>query len=86
MLKALRLHAELNLYKIRTCRNIAGLRRTLEAYSAPTDQESGLPMIGADGQLVLPGNRTAAPTPYRYATLIEQATPARRPGPRASRR
>ena len=73
MLKALRLHAELNLYKIRTCRNISGLRRELEAYAAPTDQESGLPMIGADGQLVLPGNRTTTATPYRYATLIEHA-------------
>ena len=34
MLKALRLHAELNLYKIRTCRNISGLRRELERVDA----------------------------------------------------
>jgi len=73
MLKALRLHVELNLYKLRTCRNISGLRREVEAYSAPTDQQTGLPTIGASGQLVLPVNRTAAPTPYRYTTLLEQA-------------
>ena len=73
VLAGLRLHAELNLFKMRTGRNIAGLRRAVEAYSAPTSQTSGLPMIGADGQLALPALRTAAPTPYRYQTLIEQA-------------
>ena len=55
VLKALRLRAELNLYKLRTCRNIAGMERQLEPYAAPTDTISGLPMIGAGGQLVLPG-------------------------------
>ena len=73
VLAGLRLHAELNLFKMRTGRNIAGLRRAVEAYSAPTSQTSGLPMIGADGQLALPALRTAAPTPYRYQTLIDQA-------------
>jgi Tc toxin complex TcA C-terminal TcB-binding domain/FG-GAP-like repeat len=72
-LASLRLHAELNLFKIRTGRNIAGLRRAVEAYSAPASQTPGLPMIGADGQLAPPALRTAAPTPYRYQTLIEQA-------------
>ena len=74
LLKSLRLHAELNLYKIRTCRSIDGLRRTLDFYSAATDQTTGLPMIGADGQLVLPGARQAPPTPYRYAALIARAS------------
>ncbi len=73
MCKALRLHAELNLFKIHTCRNIAGMRRQLEAYAAPTDQSSGLPMIGADGELVLPGTASPPPTPYRYSALAEQA-------------
>ncbi|MEU9917799.1 neuraminidase-like domain-containing protein [Streptomyces sp. NPDC051001] len=73
VLTALRLHTELNLFKLHTGRNISGMRRELEAYSAPTDQTSGLPTIGADGQLSLPANRTAAPTPYRYTTLIQQA-------------
>ena len=73
MLTALRLQAELNLFKLRNGRNIAGLRRTLDLYAAPTDQTSGLPMIGTDGELVLPGLRSPAPTPYRYQALIEQA-------------
>jgi hypothetical protein len=73
VLKALRLHAELNLYKIRTCRNIAGMERELEPFAAPTDVESGLPMIGAGGQLVLPGVATIRPTQYRYPVLIERA-------------
>lgn len=73
VIKALRLHAELNLYKIRNCRNIAGLERQLDPYAAPTDQFSGLPMIGAGGQLVLPGVAKFIPTPYRYKALIERA-------------
>jgi len=73
LLKALRLDAELNLQKIRTCRNIAGMRRALDFYSGATDQTTGLPMIGVNGELVLPGARTAPPTPYRYSALIERA-------------
>jgi hypothetical protein len=73
LLEGLRLHAELNLYKVRTCRNIAGIERELDAYAAPTDTESGLPVIGAGGQLVLPGVATLRPTHYRYSALIERA-------------
>jgi hypothetical protein len=73
MLRALRLRAEANLYKIRTCRSIAGLQRALDAYAAPTDTVTGLPSIGAGGQLVVPGLATPRPTPYRFATLIERA-------------
>lgn len=72
ILKALRLHAELNLYKLRTCRNIAGMKRQLEPYAAPTDTTSGLPAIGAGGQLVLPGIATLQPSLYRYPVLIER--------------
>ncbi len=73
ILQALRLHAELNLYKIRSCRNIAGMERQLDPYSAPTDTISGLPTIGMGGQLVLPGTIALQPTLYRYSTLIERA-------------
>ena len=73
VLEALRLHAELNLYKLRTCRNIAGDERQLDPYTAPIDVESGLPTIGAGGQVILPGTITLRPTPYRYAVLIERA-------------
>jgi|LGOV01.1.fsa_nt_gb hypothetical protein len=73
VIEAYRLHAELNLYKLRTCRNIAGMERELEPYAAPTDTISGLPMIGVGGQLVLPGIPTPPPTQYRYTVLIERA-------------
>lgn len=73
ILKALRLHAELNLYKLRTCRNIAGMERQLEHYAAPTDTKSGLPMIGPGGQLLLPGTVFLPATSYRYSTLLERA-------------
>jgi len=73
LLKALRLHTELNLFKLRTCRNIAGLKRQLEVYAAPTDTTTGLPSIGAGGQLILPGVATLHPTLYRYPVLIERA-------------
>jgi len=73
ILSALRLHAELNLFKLRTCRNIAGLKRQLDLYAAPTDTTSGLPAIGAGGQLVVPGVATLQPSLYRYPVLIERA-------------
>lgn len=69
----LSLHAELNLHKIRTCRNITGDKRQLEPYSANLDIESALPAIGAGGQIRLPGSIVLRPTPFRYSTLIERA-------------
>ena len=73
LLKSLRLRADLNLYKLRTCRNIAGMKRQLEPYAAPTDTTTGLPSIGAGGQLLLPGVVRLQPTLYRYQVLIERA-------------
>lgn len=73
VIRSLRLQAELNLYKIRTCRNITGMFRQLDLYAAPTDTFSGMPVIGAGGQLVLPGLTRFQPTPYRFAALIERA-------------
>jgi hypothetical protein len=70
---ALRLWGELNLFKIRSCRNIAGLDRDLEPYAAPTDSGSGLPAIGRGGQLVVPGAKSYRPTPYRFPLLIQRA-------------
>ena len=73
LLEMLRLRAELNLYKIRTCRNIAGQERTVEPYAAPTDATSGMPQYGACGQLTLPGALTLRATPYRYRVLAGRA-------------
>jgi hypothetical protein len=63
----------LNLYKIRTCRSITGERRQVEPYAAATDMQTGMPSIGAGGQLLLPGLVALAPTPYRFSVLIERA-------------
>lgn len=73
VLVGLRLRAELNLYKLRTCRNIAGVERQIDPYAAATDTVSGLPQIGAGGQILLPGVTNLRPTGYRYKTLIERA-------------
>ncbi|MEM7584429.1 MAG: neuraminidase-like domain-containing protein [Acidobacteriota bacterium] len=73
VVSTLRLRAELELHKLRTCRNIAGLERQLEPFSAPTDTVSGLPTIGSGGQLNLPGLSPLKPTSYRYPVLIERA-------------
>ena len=69
----LRLGARLDLYKLRNCRNIAGLERTVDTYAAPTDVTSGLPNIGAGGQIVLPGTMQIRPTPYRFSFLVQRA-------------
>jgi hypothetical protein len=73
VLRALRMRSDLNLYKIRNCRNIAGMRRQLEAFAAATDTTSGMPTIGGAGQLVVPGTTRIQPTNYRYTVLIERA-------------
>jgi Tc toxin complex TcA C-terminal TcB-binding domain len=73
VLKALRLRAQLNLYKIRTCRSITGERRQVEPYAAATDMQTGMASIGAGGQLQLPGLVALAPTPYRFSVLVDRA-------------
>jgi len=73
VLRALRLHADLNLYKLNNCRNIAGLERHLDFFAAATDTVSGMPVIGGSGQLVLPGLPQRQTTVYRYAFLIDRA-------------
>lgn len=73
VLKGLRLRAELNKYKILNCRNIAGMERELEPYAAATDTQTGLPIIGGGGELILPGTRVFQPTHYRSSYLIERA-------------
>lgn len=70
---ALRLRAEMNLFKANNCRNIAGVERQLEPYEAATDTTTGLPSIGPEGNLIVPGLRAMAPTPHRFPVLIERA-------------
>jgi hypothetical protein len=71
--KYMLMSAELNLFKIRNCMNIAGMKRDLDPYAAPTDLYTGLPQISGTGQLVLPGGTVIRPTIYRYKLLVERA-------------
>lgn len=73
VLGALRFRMELNLFKLRTGRNIAGLQRQIEPYAVPTNSGAALPGIGAGGQIAMPAAAALRPTPYRYAVLIERA-------------
>jgi hypothetical protein len=73
VLKTLHLRAELNLYKLRHCRNIAGMERQLDPYTAPTDPGTGMPTLSDTGQLILPGLSGLRPTSYHYSVLVERA-------------
>ncbi|MBK0403315.1 hypothetical protein I5M27_09980 [Adhaeribacter sp. BT258] len=66
------LYIQLSLFKIRNCMNIAGMKRELDPYAAPTDATSGMPMIGANGRLTFPGKLVVPATQYRYAVLVER--------------
>lgn len=70
---ALALKANLELYKIENCRNIAGMVRELDVYAAPTDSTTGIPVIGAGGTLNLPGLAKFTPSQYRFRVLIDRA-------------
>jgi hypothetical protein len=72
LIEAWTLEAEANLYKLHTCRDIAGMDRqplllcdTLDVYA--------LPSIGNRGDIVVPAQNPPTPTPYRYMVLIERA-------------
>src|SRR5690554_4870508 len=70
---AMHLKANLELYKIHNCRNIAGMVRELDIFAAPTDCTTGVPIIGASGNLILPGVGNFTPSQYRFRVLIERA-------------
>ena len=70
VIQSLRTQAETNLFKLRTCRNIAGFVRSLDPYGAPIGLGSGI--ISADGT-IFSGIVEAPPTIYRYAALIARA-------------
>jgi hypothetical protein len=64
--QALRMRADLNLFKLRTGRNIAGIERQTSPLAEPTVSFDRLPAPG-DAQ------RLFRPTPYRYSVLVERA-------------
>ena len=65
----LRLHAELNLFKLRNGRNIAGMRRQLQPY-AGQQLISSMAIPTTNGQ---PPAAQLQPTPYRFSVLIDRA-------------
>jgi hypothetical protein len=73
LVDALRRRAELNLHKIHTCRNIAGLTWHPEPYAVPLGSENGELSAIATGRLPDPTRSALQPLPYRYATLVERA-------------
>jgi hypothetical protein len=64
--QALKMRAELNLFKLRSGRNIAGIERQLTPLTQPALTLDRLPATSDAG-------RFFKPTPYRYAALIERA-------------
>lgn len=62
----LKMRAELNLLKLRSGRNIAGIEREATALAPPAPAPDRLP-TAADRQ------RPFKPTPYRYGVLVERA-------------
>ena len=73
MLALLLLRAFIGFYKLNHCMNIAGLKREVPAYSAPTDTTSGVPVTAILGSIAAPPPAIAPPTQYRYRILIERA-------------
>jgi hypothetical protein len=74
VLSGMVLEAEVNLYKLRNCMNIAGIVRELDPYAAPTDQFSGIPVATAGGQISTGSSGgTFRPSPYHFDVLIQRA-------------
>ncbi len=67
----LREHALINLEKLRSCRNIAGLRREVDPFGAPIGIGQGA--FGMFGGAPVPQVIFSPPTPYRFSALIARA-------------
>ncbi|MCI0698183.1 Ig-like domain-containing protein [candidate division KSB1 bacterium] len=74
LLDLLRLRVEIQLTKMRQGRNIAGMKRQVELPVSLPPGPSDLPVIGAGGQLIIPGTRPVLrPTPYYFRVLLERS-------------
>jgi hypothetical protein len=70
---SMKLRAQANLAKLRSGRNIIGLKRQLEPAS-PEGQATGiLPLIIASSPFGTSSTKALQPTPYRYSILIDRA-------------
>ena len=75
ILQMLRFMAELNLFKIRNCRDISGAVRDLAPFSVPTDATSGLP-VALNGSINSASSSSLSnlkSTEFRYSFLIDRA-------------
>jgi len=64
--QALKMRGQLNLFKLRSGRNIAGIERQATVVAQPALTLDRLPVAGG-------AQRLFRPTPYRYAVLVERA-------------
>lgn len=68
----MRMHAEIQLLKIRNCLSISGLKRELDPYAAPIDATSGIPSLIGGGRLNTTAGVPRSATIYRYQFLVER--------------
>lgn len=73
ILTSMRLYAEVNLQKIWDCRNIAGMKRELDPYEAPTDVTTGVTFLGMREGLGRSIRLLINPTQYRFKVVIARA-------------
>lgn len=76
LMLSLRLRGEINLHKLRSCRNIAGLEREIDPYSAEVNLEETGPILAAvfhTPGVLYTGSVGIRPTQYRYQPLINRA-------------
>jgi hypothetical protein len=73
ILFVLRLRAEIGLFKLNHCMNVAGFVRPMEPYAVPTDSSAGAMALLAAPGIPAPQSSVLPPTPYRYKALVERA-------------
>lgn len=73
VIRAFDMQVKLNLYKIRNCLNIAGVKRSLDSFVAPIDAITGIPTLGLDGFISTNGTPLLQASPYRFDFLIERS-------------
>ncbi|MGA9772842.1 MAG: neuraminidase-like domain-containing protein [Blastocatellia bacterium] len=69
----LKLRAQVNLDKLRSGRNMTGLKRQLEQLPTAGQSIGLLPLIVASSPFGTSSSRTLQPTPYRYTALVDRA-------------
>ncbi len=73
IIRAFELQVQINLYKIRNCMNIAGIKRPLAPFAAPTDSTTGVPMIGVNGLMSTGSIPIPQASAYQYSFLVQRA-------------